>query len=334
MSLLGVVAPDSSKDVTPRSLSSSAPTSAPPPPPPKNAARMLALALAESAQQVSIQSYSQSSEPPTPVSSLQPQEAFDFQDLSGLPLNPQFQTSSEEGAGRGSSPPPNFTPPTDTTASSYPSTSSPPIKQQQLELTSTITKPPDSAKCSTTPSGTQPETVSTPPGTPLYKCTPLSSSNSLVSPSRSPDRQQPVTGQVPVRTSLTSSTLASTPSGSCKESGVLPPQSVPEVSVISVSHEFWHLLIIQGHYTQLLCCSKHDPKLLIIHMKHNMSDTCDTVYLWVNDPDLMIRNDLCSFTKVIELSLPAFRVKKEPFPLALVMWSSTIISVCVFLHTV
>ncbi|XP_042286919.1 rho GTPase-activating protein 32 isoform X2 [Thunnus maccoyii] len=226
----GVVAPDSSKDLTPRSLSSSAATSAPPPPPPKNAARMLALALAESAQQVSIQSNSRSSEPPTPVSPLQPQEAFDFQDMPGLPLIPQFQTSSDEGAGRGSSPPPNFTAPTDTTASSYPSTSSPPIKQQQLELTSTITKPSDSAKSSTTPTGTQPETVSTPPGTPLHKCTPLSSSNSLVSPTRkSPDRQQPVTGQVPLHTSSTSSTPATTPSGSCKDSGVLPPQSVPEV---------------------------------------------------------------------------------------------------------
>uniref|UniRef100_A0A672SQ47 Rho GTPase-activating protein 32 n=1 Tax=Sinocyclocheilus grahami TaxID=75366 RepID=A0A672SQ47_SINGR len=46
----------------------------PPPPPPKNAARMLALALAESAQQATILSRRQSSGPPTPVSPVKPQE--------------------------------------------------------------------------------------------------------------------------------------------------------------------------------------------------------------------------------------------------------------------
>ncbi|KAM7374878.1 hypothetical protein PAMP_007512 [Pampus punctatissimus] len=220
----GVIAPDSSKDLTPRSFSSSAPTSAPPPPPPKNAARMLALALAESAQQVSIQSQSRSSEP-TPVSPLQPQ-VFDFQDLPGLPLVPHFQTSSEEGARGEGSLPPNFTAPTDTTSSSYPSTSSSPIKQLE------ITKPSDSAKSSTTPPGTQPEAVSTPSGSPLYKGTPLSSSSSLISPTRkSPDRQQPVTGQVPVHASTAGSTPVTTPSSSCKDTGVFaaPPQPVPEV---------------------------------------------------------------------------------------------------------
>uniref|UniRef100_A0A4W6DVL3 Rho GTPase-activating protein 32 n=1 Tax=Lates calcarifer TaxID=8187 RepID=A0A4W6DVL3_LATCA len=120
VSLIGVVTPDSSKDLTPYSLSSTAPTSAPPPPPPKNAARMLALALAESAQQVSIQSQSRSSEPPTPLSSVQSQEASNFQDVLH-PLVPHFQTSSDEGAERGSSPPPNGTTPTFTTSSSYPS---------------------------------------------------------------------------------------------------------------------------------------------------------------------------------------------------------------------
>lgn len=234
MSLIGVVTPDSSKDLTPYSLSSTAPTSAPPPPPPKNAARMLALALAESAQQVSIQSQSRSSEPPTPLSSVQSQEASNFQDVLH-PLVPHFQTSSDEGAERGSSPPPNGTTPTFTTSSSYPSASSPPIKPQPPELTSTITKPADSAKSPRSPPGTQPHIDSTPPETPLYKCAPLSSSNGLTSPTRkSPERQQPVAGQVPVHTSSSSSTPATTPGGSCKDTGVLP-QPVPEVSVISVS---------------------------------------------------------------------------------------------------
>ncbi|XP_070699873.1 rho GTPase-activating protein 32 isoform X1 [Pempheris klunzingeri] len=225
----GVVAPDSSKDLTPRSLSSTAPiTAPPPPPPPKNAARMLALALAESAQQVSTQSHSRLSEPPTPVSPLPPQEASDFQE-SPHPLVPHFPTSTEEGAGRESSPPPNSTAPTVTPASYYPSTSSPSTKQQPLESTSTITKPSDSAKSPTTPPGAQPDTDSTPPDTALYKCAPLPSSTSLTSPIRkSPERQLPVTGQVPVCTSSSSTTPATTPSGSCKDTGVLA-QPVPEV---------------------------------------------------------------------------------------------------------
>uniref|UniRef100_A0A4W6DX91 Rho GTPase-activating protein 32 n=1 Tax=Lates calcarifer TaxID=8187 RepID=A0A4W6DX91_LATCA len=162
VSLIGVVTPDSSKDLTPYSLSSTAPTSAPPPPPPKNAARMLALALAESAQQVSIQSQSRSSEPPTPLSSVQSQEASNFQDVLH-PLVPHFQTSSDEGAERGSSPPPNGTTPTFTTSSSYPSASSPPIKPQPPELTSTITKPADSPQPQLhTPSQTQVQPQSQP----------------------------------------------------------------------------------------------------------------------------------------------------------------------------
>ncbi|XP_041807664.1 rho GTPase-activating protein 32 isoform X2 [Chelmon rostratus] len=219
----GVIAPDSSKDLTPRSFSSTVPTSAhPPPPPPKNAARMLALALAESAQQVSIQSQSRSSEPPAPVSPLQPQEASNFQDA-------HFQTSSEVGAGRGSSPPPNSTALTLTPASSYPSTFSPTINQQPPELTSTITKLSDSAKSSTTPPGPQPETDSTPPDSPRYNCAPLPSSISLTSPIRkSPERQQAATRQIPVCTNSSSNSPATTPSGSCKDMGVLP-QPVTEV---------------------------------------------------------------------------------------------------------
>ncbi|KAK9536096.1 hypothetical protein VZT92_005907 [Zoarces viviparus] len=209
-------APDSSKDLTSRSLSATAPTTAPPPPPPKNAARMLALALAESAQQVSIQAQSRSSEPSTPTSPLQLQEASNSQD-STLPLFPLFRTSSEEGAGRGSSPPKNSTAP----ASAHPSASGPTINQQPQELTSAITKPSDNTKSSTTP-----------PDTPLYKCAPLPSSTSLTSPiRRSPERQQPVTGQVPVCTGSPSTTLATFPSGSsCKETGVFP-QLVPEVKL-------------------------------------------------------------------------------------------------------
>ncbi|XP_029303557.1 rho GTPase-activating protein 32 isoform X2 [Cottoperca gobio] len=256
----GVVAPDSSKDLTPRSLSSAAPTTAPPPPPPpKNAARMLALALAESAQQFSIQSQSRSSEPSTPVSPLQPQETYNFQDTPH-PLLQHFQTSSSEGAGRGSSLPPNSSDSdcqTVTLVSSSPSTSCPTIKQQPLELTSLITKPSESTTSSTTPPAPQLETDSTPPDTPYYRCAPLPSSASLTSPIRkSPERQQPNPGQIPrpipeqvpeqipeqvpeqvprkipgeilFRRNSSSTTSATFPGGNCEDSGVLP-QLVPEV---------------------------------------------------------------------------------------------------------
>uniref|UniRef100_I3KFJ7 Rho GTPase-activating protein 32 n=1 Tax=Oreochromis niloticus TaxID=8128 RepID=I3KFJ7_ORENI len=221
----GVTTLDSSKDPTPCSFSSTAPSSAPPPPPPKNAARMLALALAESAQQVSTQSQLRSSEPSTPLSSLQPHEASSFQD-SPHPFVLQFQTASEDGAGRGSTPPPNNAATNVITVSSHPSTSSPSNKHQPPELTSVITKPSDSAKSSIPAS--QPE-VDSPPDNPLYNCAPLSTSPSRTSPTRkSPERQQPVTGPVPLHSSSSSSTAATTPSGNSKESGILP-QPGPEI---------------------------------------------------------------------------------------------------------
>ncbi|XP_067350177.1 rho GTPase-activating protein 32 isoform X3 [Channa argus] len=226
----GLIGRGSSTELPPRSLKSAPPTSAPPPPPPpKNAARMLALALAESAQQVSIQSLSQSSEPSSPVSHMQSKEASNVQNLPHL-LVPHFPVSSKEGAGRGSSSPPHSTSSTVTTASSHPSTSSPSNKQQQLELTSTITKLSDSFKSFTSPPRAQPETEPSPPDTPLYKCAPISSTNSLTFLTReSPERQQPVAEHITVYTSSSSTTPATTPSGSCNDTGVLP-QPVPEVN--------------------------------------------------------------------------------------------------------
>uniref|UniRef100_A0A7N6BNG9 Rho GTPase-activating protein 32 n=1 Tax=Anabas testudineus TaxID=64144 RepID=A0A7N6BNG9_ANATE len=125
VSLLGLIDLDSSKDLAPRSLKCTAPAAAPPPPPPKNAARMLALALTESAQQVSIQS--QSFELPTPGSPPQSLEASNIQDLP----HSVVQHSSKEGAERGGSPPPNSTV---ITASSYPLPSS--AQQPQCHIQS------------------------------------------------------------------------------------------------------------------------------------------------------------------------------------------------------
>ncbi|XP_029375182.1 rho GTPase-activating protein 32 isoform X2 [Echeneis naucrates] len=219
----GVVALDSSKDLKPYSLSSTAPTSAPPPPPPKNAARMLALALAESAHQVSIHSQSSSSEPPKLLPFQQSQEATKSQDLPHFP-------PSGESAEQGSSPPPNNTAPTVDPVPSAP-TSSPPVKLQPTELTNTVPKSSDSPKPPRSPPRTQPRGDPSPPDTPLYKCTTLSSSVSPTSPTkRSPERQQPVVGHIPVHTSSCISIPSTTPAGSCKDTGVLP-QPVPEVKL-------------------------------------------------------------------------------------------------------
>ncbi|TSQ12685.1 Rho GTPase-activating protein 32 [Bagarius yarrelli] len=67
----------------------------PPRPQPKNTARMLALELAESAQQATILSQRNSSEPPTPVTLLRPQEFFETLDMPSVSLH-KLQTSQEE----------------------------------------------------------------------------------------------------------------------------------------------------------------------------------------------------------------------------------------------
>lgn len=173
---------------------------------------MLALALTESAQQVSIQT--QPFELRTPESPLRSQAASNVQDTPESRPVPQF-----EGAVRRGSPLPNTTSPTVTT----PCTStSPQIKKQPPELTSTISNPLDSSK------STRLDPEASPPDTPLNKCTPLSSSASLTFPSRkSPERQQTAVAQAP----LCSSTIpANTPSSIYKDPEVL---TQPEVSVIS-----------------------------------------------------------------------------------------------------
>uniref|UniRef100_A0A8C1YPN0 Rho GTPase-activating protein 32 n=1 Tax=Cyprinus carpio TaxID=7962 RepID=A0A8C1YPN0_CYPCA len=88
---IGAVALDSPKGNVPVS---SVPL-IPPPPPPKNAARMLALALVESAQQATILSQRQSSGPPTPVSPVKPQELLETMDWPPHPSLPS-QPSLEE----------------------------------------------------------------------------------------------------------------------------------------------------------------------------------------------------------------------------------------------
>ncbi|KAM3601181.1 uncharacterized protein V6R79_008805 [Siganus canaliculatus] len=226
----GVVVLGSSADLPPPSLSSAATTATPlpPPPPPKNAARMLALALAESAQQVSVQSQPRFSEPPTPASPPQPQEDSEIQDASH-PLVPHFQTSPKGVAVSGSPPAPSSTASAVIPAPSHPPMSGPVVKQQPPEATSKIPKPSDNTKSSTAPPAPHPRSESSPPDTPVSKCVPLPSAPRVTSPTRrSPERQQPKAEPVPVQTSSASVSVATTPSGSSRDTGA-PPQPVPEV---------------------------------------------------------------------------------------------------------
>lgn len=216
VSLIGAEDLDSSQDITTH-LGSAATAAPPPPPPPKNAARLLALALAESAQQVSVQS--QSSGLCTPQSPLSSQDATHFQESPQTP----FKIFSEEGpvTGGSSPPPPNNPASTATPASPCPITSSPATKQQPLDLPTTVVKLSDDNVCSTR---TEPDSAlsdpSQRPGSP-----------SLASPIRKvPEQQQCFPAQIPVQTSSSSNTPASNPSGSCRDSEVL---SKPEVKLIS-----------------------------------------------------------------------------------------------------
>ncbi|XP_019713278.1 rho GTPase-activating protein 32 isoform X2 [Hippocampus comes] len=176
--------PDS-KHFAAHSLSPLATTGAPlpPPPPPKDAARMLALVLAESAQQVSVQSQPWSGEPLTPVPPLQPH-------VSGgkASSGPHFQTSFEEGAERGSS----VSQKSSVSATSIqciPSSSNLSKEQQALELTSMTTRPPDSAKATTALSGKPPEMDSIPSDKLHKKVIPLPKSTANLNSPATPESQ-------------------------------------------------------------------------------------------------------------------------------------------------
>lgn len=220
VALIGAEDPDSSQDLTTHLVSATAPpTAAPPPPPPKNAARMLALGLAESDQQGPVQPQcSGLCAPQSPPSS---QDATHFQE-SPQTLYKMF--SEEQKVTRGLSPPlPNNPTSTATQASSCPITSSPTTKQQPLDLPTTVVKLSDDTVCST-----QPEPRST-----LSDPSQCPGSPSLASPIRKvPEQQQCFPGQIPVQTSSSSNTPASNPSGSCKDSEVLSKPEVRHISFI------------------------------------------------------------------------------------------------------
>uniref|UniRef100_A0A3B1JK36 Rho GTPase-activating protein 32 n=1 Tax=Astyanax mexicanus TaxID=7994 RepID=A0A3B1JK36_ASTMX len=178
----------------------------PPPPQPKNAARMLALALAESAQQATILSQRRSSGPPTPISPLRPQELLETLDWPPPPTL-QSQPSQEEAV----------------EVPQVPATSSPPPCTQTETLTHSTSlhlSIADSTKSPNSPCNNSVDVVTVVASS---QSAPPSSEPIQISPSqKSPERHQHSAGQTPVSTTSCSSLSGATTPTTCKhlESGV------------------------------------------------------------------------------------------------------------------
>ncbi|XP_059382371.1 rho GTPase-activating protein 32-like isoform X5 [Carassius carassius] len=176
----------------------------PPPPPPKNAARMLALALAESAQQASILSQRQSSGPPTPVSPVKPQEFLETMDWPpplSLPSQPSLEEAAVEASKRSA---PMSSPPSTPTEKLNCSVS--------LHLNTAESGKPSSISCNSQ------DVIS--PETPSHSAMPIQVSQTQ----KSPERQQPAVGQTPVSTDKTTTTIT-TPAISSKDTVIQQPSS-------------------------------------------------------------------------------------------------------------
>ncbi|XP_052443820.1 rho GTPase-activating protein 32 isoform X7 [Carassius gibelio] len=180
----------------------------PPPPPPKNAARMLALALAESAQQASILSQRQSSGPPTPVSPVKPQELLETMDWPpplSLPSQPSLEEAAVEASKRSA---PMSSPPSTPTEKLNCSVS--------LHLNTAESGKPSSISCNSQ------EVIS--PETPSHSAMPSSQPIQVSQTQKSPERQQPAVGQTPVSTDKTTTTIT-TPAISSKDTVIQQPSS-------------------------------------------------------------------------------------------------------------
>ncbi|KAB5548899.1 hypothetical protein PHYPO_G00060960 [Pangasianodon hypophthalmus] len=199
----GAVALDSPNSTAPVSSVSLLP----PPPQPKNTARMLALALAESAQQATFLSQRESSEPPTPVSPLRSQEFLETLDWPPPPTLKQ-QTSQEETADV-----PQFPAPSSSSASCTPTETLTQSTSMHLII--------DDSEKSPSMSGNREDTVSS------------VASSKVASPSQpvqlspthnSPERQQPSVGQTPASTETCSTTTATTTYTTSRKELVVTPQ--------------------------------------------------------------------------------------------------------------
>lgn len=184
----------------------------PPPPPPKNAARMLALALAESAQQATCLSQRRPSGPPTPVSPLRPQEFSGTLDWPSAPVL-QLQPSLEDAAVE-------TNPKILETVSSAPFTLT---RSDSLHLSKDSGMPP-STSCSSQ------DVVSM--VTPGQSTVPSSQPSQTQETQKSPERQKPAVGQTPVST-IKTVTTPTTPTIN-KDTFIQQPSS--EVSSTTLSH--------------------------------------------------------------------------------------------------
>uniref|UniRef100_A0A8C2JDH9 Rho GTPase-activating protein 32 n=1 Tax=Cyprinus carpio TaxID=7962 RepID=A0A8C2JDH9_CYPCA len=180
----------------------------PPPPPPKNAARMLALALVESAQQATILSQRQSSGPPTPVSPVKQQELLETMDwppLPSLPSQPSLEEAAVEASKR-SAP-----------MSSPPSTPTEKLNRSiSLHLNTAESRKPPSISCNSQ------DVIS--PETSSQSAMPSSQPIQVSQTQKSPERQQPAVGQTPVSTDKTTTTIT-TPAISSKDTVIQQPSS-------------------------------------------------------------------------------------------------------------
>ncbi|TRZ03264.1 hypothetical protein DNTS_006702 [Danionella cerebrum] len=199
----GAVALDSPKENVPVDTLSLIPPSAQP----KNAACMLALALAESDQQTTLVSQKQSFEPLTPVSPLNPEEILDNLEWHHAPFVPP-QSSLEEAALEGSKIMSHL-------CSSPSSSSEQLIDTFSLHISAADGKLSDISSLGQDNVPPESQSISS-----KGSCQP----SEVLKPPKSPERKQPAVGQTPVAITTTKST---TPTVSNKD--VVIKQPIPEV---------------------------------------------------------------------------------------------------------
>ncbi|XP_060792130.1 rho GTPase-activating protein 32 isoform X1 [Neoarius graeffei] len=197
----GAVAPDSPNSTAPVNSASLLP----PPPQPKNTARMLALALAESAQQATILSQRESSEPPTPVSPLRSQEFLETLDWPPPP-SLKLQTSQGELTDV-----PQFPVPSSSSASCTPT--------ETLTQSTSINLIIDGSEKSPSMSANREDFVTSVAPSKIA---------SLIQPVQLPpthnNPERPSVGQTPTSTETCSTTTAATTSNSSRKELAVTPQ--------------------------------------------------------------------------------------------------------------
>ncbi|XP_058272127.1 rho GTPase-activating protein 32 isoform X3 [Hemibagrus wyckioides] len=200
------------------SPSSTAPVSSvsllPPPPQPKNTARMLALALAESAQKATILSQRASSEPPTPVSPVRSQEFLGAYDWLPPPTH-KLQTAPEV------SDVPQFPAPSSSSAPCTPAET----QTQSISMHLIIV---DSEKTSNMSGNREDISVSSTSVAPGKGASPSQPVQPSLTPN-SPERQQSSVGQTPSSTETCSTTIATTTFTNSRKELVVTPQPSSKV---------------------------------------------------------------------------------------------------------